>query len=350
LLELLPELLRVAIANEHGSGSEARPTAIPQKDAAAWSATLDEARAHRVAPVLGYMLRSTGMDRMVPAPYDTAFANDYRQTLAANTLLKHTLRQVMPALAETDIKPIVLKGALLADVYYPDLGTRPMGDIDLLIRADESGAAHQVFRAMGFTPHDDNDGNDATKLCNSRGITIDLHDRFTLFPPEMRDGITEEAVMHSLDGQPVKCWEPNAQLVHLLVHLCGHRRLSGIILGWLLDLAFVVRRDGARLCPKRLENLMPHPKQLKMLWRVLGFLHAYAGLVIPTPLQESVDSEPTLRLPGILRDQRLARWKLPSARGWLRLLACHLRLKTPSDAKYPSMSDLAHCLLPSGRD
>lgn len=296
------------------------------------------------------MLRSTGMDRMVPTPYDTTFANDYRQTLAANTLLMHTLRQLMPALAEAGVRPIILKGALLADVYYPDLGTRPMGDIDLLFRAEEARVAHPVFKAMGFTPRDDNTSNDAIVLRNSRGITCDVHHHFSLFPPEMRDGITEEVAMPSLGGQPVKCWEPNAQLVHLLVHLCGHRPFSGLIIGWLLDLAFVVRRDGERLCPKQLESLMPHPKQLRMLWRALGFLREHAGLIIPKDLQESVDSEPPLRLPGILRDQRLARWGLPSMRGWLRLLACHLHLSTPPMANYPSMSDLAQSMLPSGRD
>jgi hypothetical protein len=350
LLELLSKLLHFTVANPPGSDSGARYAAIPKKDAATWSAALDETRAHRTAPVLGYMLRSTGMDRMVPAPYDTAFGNDYRQTLAANTLLMHTLGQLMPALAEAGVRPIVLKGALLADVYYPDLGTRPMGDIDLLFRAEESPAAHQVFRAMGFAPRSENNSNDAIVFCNSRGITCDVHHRFNLFPPEMRDEITEEEAMPSLAGQPVKCWEPNAQLVHLLVHLCGHRRKSGLIIGWLLDLAFVVRRDGARLCPKRLESLIPHPTQLKMLWRTLGFLRAHTGLIIPEPLQGSVDSEPPLRLPGILRDQRLAQWGLPSVRGWLRLLASHLHLSTAPVAKYPSVSDLAQCLLPSGRD
>jgi hypothetical protein len=348
LLELLSELLRIAIADESYSGT--RLTDMPKKDANAWDTALNETRAHRVTPLLGYMLRSTRMDRAVPAPFDTAFANDYRQTLVANTQLAHTLEQVIPALSESDIKPIVLKGALLADAYYPDLGTRPMGDIDLLIQAEELDVALQIFGAMGFTPHSDHTGEDATKLCNSRGITIDLHDRFTLFPPDMRDGVTEEASMRCLAGQPVKCWEPNAQLVHVLVHQYGHRPLSGLILGWLLDLAFIVRRDGERLCPKRIEDLMPDSQQLKMLWRALGFLSKHAGLVIPSQLRGAVESEPTLRLPGILRDQRLARWGLPSTRGWLRLLACHLHLKSPPTSKYPSMSDLAHCLRSSGRD
>lgn len=287
---------------------------------------------------------------MVPAPCDAAFVSDYRQTLVANTHLMRTLEQLLPRLAGGGVRPIVLKGALLANVYYPDLGTRPMGDIDLLIRPDESAVVLKAFTAMGFAPHGDYDLDGAVYFRNSRGVIFDVHARFSLFPPEMRDGITEEVAMHGLGGQSVKCWEPNAQLVHLLVHLWGHRPLSGLILGWLLDFAFVVRRDGARLCPRRLESLMPHPEQLRVLWRALGFLREQAGLIIPDHLQGSVDSEPPLRLPGILRDQRLARWGLPSVRGWLRLLACRLHLKTLPGAKYPSMSDLARCLLSSGRD
>tara|TARA_R110002094_G_scaffold71631_1_gene80207 strand:- start:1196 stop:2086 length:891 start_codon:yes stop_codon:yes gene_type:complete len=296
------------------------------------------------------MLRSMGLDRMVPAPYDAAFINDYRKTLVANTHLMHTLGRLVFALAESDVRPIVLKGALLANAYYPDLGTRPMGDIDLLIRADESVVVHQVFLAMGFEPHGDYNVDGAVYYRQMSGVVFDVHARFALFPTEMRDGITEEKAMPSLAGQLVKCWEPNAQLVHLLVHLWEHRPSAGLILGWLLDLAFVVCRDGARMCPRQLQNLMPQPEQLTLLWRALGFLRAQAGLVIPEALRASVDTVPPLHLPGILRDQRLARWGLPSMRGWARLLACRLHLKSLGDAKYPSLSDLTRCLLRSGRD
>ena len=291
-----------------------------------------------------------GLDRTLPAQYGANLVSDYRRTLATNTQLMHALGQVLPALAEAGVRPIAFKGILLANVYYPDLGTRPMGDIDLLIRPEESSVTSQAFTALGFEPHGDYDLDGAVYFRNSSGVIFDVHTRFSLFAPEMRDGITEEVAMPGLGGQSVKCWEPNAQMVHLLVHLWGHRPLSGLILGWLLDLAFVVRRDSARLCPERLENLMPQPEQLTMLWRALGFLRGQAGLVIPEALQASVDSVPPLRLQGILRDQRLARWGLPSMRGWARLLACRLHLKTLAGAKYPSMSDLAGCLLRSGRD
>ena len=225
-----------------------------------------------------------------------------------------------------------------------------MGDIDLLVRPEESSAIQQAFTSMGFASHGEWGVDGAVYFRNDHGVVFDVHDRFTLFPPEMRDGITEEVALPGLAGQLVKCWEPNAQLVHLLVHLCGHRRLSGLILGWLLDLAFVVRRDGARLCSDRLMSLTPSPEQQRMLWRALGFLRTQAGLVIPEPLRTSVDSVPPLSLPGILRDQRLARWGLPSTRGWLRMLACRLHLKALPGATYPSMGDLARGLLPAGRE
>ena len=350
VLELLPKLLRVVLAGPKASAAANSTPILPQKDAAAWQAGLDEVRAHRVAPVLGYMLRSLGLDRTVPAPYAAALAGDYRQTLVANTLLMRNLGQLLPALADVGVRPIVLKGALLANVYYPDLGARPMGDLDLLIRPEESTAVQQVFTTMGFAAHGEWGVEGAVYFRNAQGVVFDVHDRFTLYPPEMRDGITTEVAMPSLAGQMVKCWEPNALLVHLLVHLWGHRSLAGLILGWLLDLAFVVQRDGASLCPDRLKSLMPNPQQQQLLWRALGFLQTQAGLVIPEPLRASVDGVRPLSLEGILRDQRLARWGLPGLRGWLRLLACRMHLKARPGASYPSMGDLAKGLLPAGRE
>ena len=305
---------------------------------------------HRITPLAGYKMRSLGIDREIPAPFAAAFADDYRKTLLANSLLMRTLRELLDALAKAGIQPIVLKGSLLANVYYPDSGTRPLGDIDLLVRPEESSDIQQTFESMGFVMHGNTETEDAIYFRNDKGMSFDIHYRFTLFPPEIRDQISEDVTIPVLGEQPIRHWEPNAQLVHLMVHLLGHRPDSGFILGWLLDLAFVVQHEGARLCPDRIKSLMPDGEQEEMLWKALGFLSAHSDLVIPEPLRRSVESTRPLSLQGILRDRRLAQWGLPSIRGWLRILACWTHLKSPPNASYPSIGDLAQCYRRSGRE
>ena len=305
---------------------------------------------HRITPLVGYKMRSLGIDREIPEPFAAAFADDYRKTFLANGLLMRTLREILGALAKAGIRPIVLKGSLLANVYYPDSGTRPLGDVDLLVRPEESPVIQQTFESMGFVMHGNTETEDAIYYRNDMGMSFDIHYRFTLFPPEIRDQILDEVTITALGERPIRCWEPNAQLVHLVVHLLGHREESGFMLGWLLDLAFVVQHEGARLCPDRIKSLMPKREQEVMLWKALGFLGAHGNLVIPESLRRSVESARPLSLQGILRDRRLAQWGLPGIRGWLRMLACRMHLKSPPSASYPSIGDLAQSYRRSGRE
>lgn len=350
MLELLPAIIRLILTDLASAPSNGRNSPLPSKNTATWQSTINELRMHRLTPLTGYTMRSLGIDHKIPAPVAATLAEDYRKTLLANSLLMRTLRELLAALAKAGIQPIILKGSLLATIYYPDTGTRPLGDVDLLVRPEESSVIQQTFTSMGFVMHGNPETEDAIYYRNDQGMSFDIHYRFMLFPPEIRDQISEEVTITDLGELPVKHWEPNAQLVHLLVHLLGHRQDSGFMLGWLLDLAFVVRHEGARLCPDRIKSLMPDPKQEEMLWKALGFLSDHGDIVIPESLQSSVASVRPLNLLGVLRDRRLARWGLPGIRGWLRMLACRMKLKSPPRASYPSVGDLAQSLLRSGRE
>jgi hypothetical protein len=350
LLELLPELLRLALSDPEGPDSAAGLPALRLRDAATWEATLVEARAHRVDPLLGYMLRRRGLDLQVPSRARTALMDAYRQTLMANTVLLQNLGRLLSLLDEAGVRPILFKGILLADVYYPDLGTRAMGDVDLLIQPAEFPPVARAFAAMGFAQEGVWGSSGAVYFRNSLGVSFDVHHQFRLFPPELRASIVEEVEMPGLVGRRVLGWEPNARLVHLLVHLAEHRPKSGFLLGWLLDLAFVVQRDGLRLAPDRIVELMPNRQRALLLWRALGLLRSECGLVLPAALSAAADAVEPLRLTGILRDRRLAQWGLPGLRGWLRLFACRLGLRRLPEGGYPWVSDLALGLLPACRE
>ena len=57
----------------------------------------------------------------------------YIQNYLSTTLLLRKLKDVLSSLADRGVEVIVLKGAALVTTLYPDLGLRPMRDIDLLI-------------------------------------------------------------------------------------------------------------------------------------------------------------------------------------------------------------------------
>ena len=129
--------------------------------------------------------------------------------------------------------------------------------------------------------------------------------------------------------------EPNAMLVHLIVHLDGHRHETGPILCWLLDIAFVLQKWGECLKLERIEQLMPTKKNLIFLFRTIRFLEHEFGEKPPECLAEPIKDLKPFTLPDVLRQRRLALWGLPSLRGWLRLTAIQLGFQLKH--KYPKL-------------
>src|SRR5262249_16920252 len=135
-------LLRAALA----SGSEAR-------DAwASWKASADvghlDEGSRRLLPLLAFNLNRLG----VKDPLLAAFSMLHRLAHVENTARLGEAAQALRALRDASIDTLVLKGAAVASLYYPDHGLRPMGDVDVLVPTSQRQAAMTALGKAGWTP------------------------------------------------------------------------------------------------------------------------------------------------------------------------------------------------------
>jgi len=68
--------------------------------------------------------------------------------------LRGELERVLAALAHRSVDVAILKGMHSAYRYFPDPGTRPVADIDLLIRPETCAATADALSQLGFVPKD----------------------------------------------------------------------------------------------------------------------------------------------------------------------------------------------------
>jgi len=120
----------------------------------AWRAAVDPQRldvgSHRLLPLLYHNLRAHGLDDP-SLPYYKAV---YRQTWYKNNTLFYQISTVLTALQAAGLDTLVLKGAPLAIQYYQDIGLRPMGDFDLLVRTADTHRAVAVLAEHGWRSHE----------------------------------------------------------------------------------------------------------------------------------------------------------------------------------------------------
>lgn len=306
---------------------------------ATWSAALEALAPHKVAPLLAHRLKEQQLLAHLPAQARAKLEGALRDTQQLNMLLFLTTAAILRSAAEHEA-PVVLKGVLLADSYYPDPATRPMSDIDLVAAPGQFEGLCARLVALGFARSEDViDASHTRTYVDGRGVLCDAHERL----PEL-DGvsfatISEPCTLRRLRGVHALRLTPDAMLAHLVMHMHGHLPSLGPVLLWLLDIAFVLRVHGREISPERVRALCKSPAIYCYLLRVLGLL-ARHGERLPLLFQNELRAVLPLTLGSVLRQRRVTPWGLPTPRGFARIALSRLSLKKYERFQQPHAADL----------
>src|SRR5262245_38312219 len=104
----------------------------------------------------------------------------YRRTWYGNQLRLRDAGVVLARLRDRGIEPLLLKGAALVVGYYRDAGSRPMEDVDVLVRRSDVTAAAATLGELGWTsPREVTPrhvrASHAMAFTGPRGGQLDLH-------------------------------------------------------------------------------------------------------------------------------------------------------------------------------
>jgi Uncharacterised nucleotidyltransferase len=246
-IQLLQTLIRNALEpvdSDWAGQARKQLTSASDRD---WQDSLMALLLHRLMPLAFYGLQTHGLTDAVPQSFLAQLQESYRQTRTQNTVLLLTLDGILRTMAARDLHPIFWKGVVLADSFYPDLGTRIMSDIDLEIEVDRQEELGDALKTLGFQCQISSSSGDAFYYTNPLGIALDVHHRNRLFEGKESYNLTLDLQPKQMKAPTFRVLEPNAMLVHLVVHMDGHRDEMGLMLSWLLDIAFVVRKWGDKI-------------------------------------------------------------------------------------------------------
>jgi putative nucleotidyltransferase-like protein len=253
----------------------------------------------------------------------------YQANWARNSVLTDQWSEVMTLFEQAGVPSITHKGMALIHQVYPDMGLRPMADIDLLIRPADLPAVRQTFQTAGFrTPDETQQVEEAFRsflhfVRNSS--VIDLHweiAHYTRFEGIIRvdhPGLWRRArplVVGRTRGLTL-C--PEDMLLHLALHLTLGSEFGRLM--WLTDIDTVLRQYAGEM---DWEKLLGEATR----WRLRTIL-AYTLRVLRESFGSPVPPEIAPRLlPGRLRqialNAAIATKCPPSLNGQLDDIKCYL--------------------------
>lgn len=269
--------------------------------------TLDE-----IAAVLPMLFRSgsAGLvwprlrDRIDPASAPAlALGVAYQAQQDANARVARAIVEVVRHVREAGIEPVLVKGWAVSR-HYPSPAIRLCGDIDLIVRPDEYGAAEAALRQLGHL-----------------GAAVDLQDAPVWQDrrgPSLRDGV--QTVV--LDDVPVTVPSHEAHLRLLCLHTLIHGASRPL---WLCDVALMLETRPAAFDWARC--LGDDRRRRGWVLTALRLAHDALGADIAgTPVTDAPES-PRWLIPALLRQWEAATTQpLPVGRG----IVAHPRLLLPA--------------------
>jgi len=250
-------------ADSEGTLSDAFPD-VDSADDQLWSGVLREAARHMVMP-LAWRALGPRRDR-IPELLASDLSAAYDQNARHNLWLTAELVSFLGRLRNADIEAVPWKGPLLAQRAYGGIGLRQFFDLDVLVRADDLGAAIAVAEGAGLShekpmttaqreTYVDHQG-EVELVRESDGLWLELHTQ--IVPTYYAQGTSSEELwgatrQEKVGRAMVQALDPVDEMEALCVHGSKHRwdRLA-----WIVDIAMMARllddsewmrlTDGAR--------------------------------------------------------------------------------------------------------
>jgi Uncharacterised nucleotidyltransferase len=133
-------------------GQELGPVDLPTNEAE-WQRVLHLSSSYLVAPILRRAYQEHGLVSSLPADVVEFLDAVYTLNLESNLRYQDQLAQLIQALNNTGVRPLLLKGAAtLVGGLYPKPGERMIGNIDVLIPPAKLARPVEHLCAAGYQP------------------------------------------------------------------------------------------------------------------------------------------------------------------------------------------------------
>jgi hypothetical protein len=259
-----------------------------------WERLWSLGHVHDVIPLLSESLPGV-LGPAVPGEWLERARRRRFVTLSANARLGEMLIRVLAGLTDAGIDAMPVKGLVIAERLYGSLSLRPAADLDVLVRSADLPAARDVLRELGFTQR---------AVPGFKALTHEFHDpawgigtgpehirlelHWALWSDSERrlgtTGLWERSIPATLLDHPVRVLSPEDTLLHLAIH----RTRSALRLRWVVDIAELLRRQGAELdWPTYLERARLAGARTAS-WVVLGLAHDLLGGPLPTSVMDDL--------------------------------------------------------------
>ena len=206
-----------------------------------------------VAPIMFYNLQKFGVIINCPSEFREKLNITYKTEVLRKLKIRGVFIEISQKLYLSNIMIMPLKGILLQRELYAEPTLRPMFDIDMLIRENDSEKAYKLLLETGCkeTVYSESRFIDSLKHHYPplfyKGISVELHrslvDAYDPIQINLND-FWETSFLSEIEG--IKVFKP--ENCHSLIYLCHHvyssQKGGSVKLIWYCDIYFFLIKFG----------------------------------------------------------------------------------------------------------
>ncbi|MDD4357184.1 MAG: nucleotidyltransferase family protein, partial [Smithellaceae bacterium] len=209
-------------------GKDVDPARLSALTPEQWQKFLTIAATQRVAPLIFYRLKKKSLDQAVPSEVYASLKDVYLQNTMRIMKITAQSRLVLKTLNSEGIPTIPLKGIVMANSVYENIGLREMNDFDLLVPPEKLARAAELLNDMGYKPmqsfHLDSftqAGKHLPRFIKKDHVAIEIH--WNITSPNMSYSIDPHELWdHAVPVQILDYETLMLSPEDLLLHLCMH--------------------------------------------------------------------------------------------------------------------------------
>lgn len=254
-----------------------------------WEAIIDDAAAQWVTPLLYRWLTQSMEPGELPRAVVDSVRRQVAHLAAQNLILLGELRALLRVFAGSGVPCVPLRGPALAALLYGDATSRPMGDLDLLVRREDLDRVARVLRELGFREIDRRPGfarqySYTLEFFREMPPSLLVEPHWTLaYPPFCErldmDAVWNRCVQGRIGDMNTVLLHPDDLVLHLCLHLM-HKREEAPLLWW-YELDRLIRLDQRTLGWHRLLQTAREAGVLGLVSEIMTRLVAEFDTPIP---------------------------------------------------------------------
>jgi hypothetical protein len=230
-----------------------------------WDSLLNDALVSGTGPLLYYTLKKANADSLLPGQTMSKLEMAYYSTFTHHIFYYKELNSILGSFQRSGVQSIVLKGAALAKILYPDTSIRPFGDIDLLIRDQDLHRAESELQCLGYIEDTSKEFHrgyrkqfDKHFVYLRRGsipMHVELHTSLLPFICAQKleaDGLWDRSVDARIGEAHGLVLSAEDMVLHLCIHIFNHSFSTRLL--WLYDVALMISEHGRSLDWKSMEE------------------------------------------------------------------------------------------------